>query len=87
MSLWAFQEKLDAWGHFYTRYRNINALQLHFSQQLDKLVANGFIELKPDPGEAAALGITVRDSKNVVAGSEIRAGGDVIVGDRHTVQR
>jgi eukaryotic-like serine/threonine-protein kinase len=57
MSLWAFQEKLDALGHFYTRYQNIDQLQLHFSQQLDKLVASGFIEFKPDQ-EAAAPGTT-----------------------------
>lgn len=59
MSLWAFQEKLDALGHFYTRYQNIDALKLHFGQQLDKLVAGGFIEFEPDK-EAAAVGATNR---------------------------
>src|SRR5262245_21396517 len=42
MSLWAFQEKLGALGHFYTIYKNIDELQLKFLQQLDKLAANGF---------------------------------------------
>jgi hypothetical protein len=58
MSLGAFQEKLDALGHFYTRYKNINELNFHFDQQLDKLAASGFIEFKPDKREAAAPGGT-----------------------------
>jgi len=53
-SLWAFQEKLDALGHFYTVYKNIDGLKFHFNQQLDKLAKNGFIELKSDKGEVAA---------------------------------
>jgi hypothetical protein len=53
-SLWAFQEKLDALGHFYTVYRNIDELKFKFDQQLDKLAAGGFIELKPDRGDAAS---------------------------------
>lgn len=44
MSLFAFQEKLDALGHFYTIYKNADALKHHFNQQLDKLAAKGFIE-------------------------------------------
>lgn len=47
MSLWAFQEKLDALGHFCTRYQTIDGLKLHFGQQLDKLAASGFIEFEP----------------------------------------
>ncbi len=54
MSLFAFQEKLDALGHFYTRYKNTEGLLLHFTQQLDKLAAGGFMEFKPDKGDAAA---------------------------------
>ncbi|TVR65827.1 MAG: hypothetical protein EA420_02395 [Candidatus Competibacteraceae bacterium] len=57
MSLLAFKKKLKVLGHFHTPYRNLDALQLHFSQQLDKLVASGFIEFKPDQ-EAAAPGTT-----------------------------
>lgn len=58
MSLWAFQEKLKALGHFYTTYQNIDTLKLHFNQQLDKLVASGFIEFKPEKGDVAAGGNT-----------------------------
>ncbi len=45
-SLLAFKKKLGTLGHFYTRYKNSDALKFHFAEQLDKLVANGFIELK-----------------------------------------
>jgi hypothetical protein len=84
MSLWAFQEKLDKLGHFYTVYKNIDELKFKFNQQLDKLAANGFIELKRSQDEAATpKGITIRDSKNVVAGSHVdTGGGNFIVGDR-----
>jgi hypothetical protein len=37
-SLWAFQEKLDKLGHFYTRYDNIEHLKLKFRDQLPKLL-------------------------------------------------
>lgn len=52
LSLLAFKKKLAALGHFYTTYENTEGLLLHFSQQLDKLVANGFIEFKPEKGDA-----------------------------------
>ena len=88
MSLWAFQKKLAALGHFYTRYKNIDELQLHFNRQLDKLAANGFIELKPNQDEPAIpTGTTIRNSKNVVAGSHINTGGgDFSVGDHNTTR-
>jgi hypothetical protein len=41
MSLWAFQEKLNALGHFYTVYKNIDELKFKFNKQLDKLATNG----------------------------------------------
>lgn len=47
-SLWAFQNKLDALGHFYTRYQNSAELKWHFGQQLDQLAASGFSERQPD---------------------------------------
>jgi len=53
-SVAAFQKKLNALGHFYTRYRNIDQLKLHFGQQLDKLAANGFIEFPSQDGKPAA---------------------------------
>jgi hypothetical protein len=45
MSLWAFKKKLSSLGHFPTVYKNTGDLKYHFDQQLDKLVASGFIEL------------------------------------------
>jgi hypothetical protein len=81
MSLWAFQEKLDALGHFYTRYRSIDELKLHFGQQLDKLVANGFIEFQPDKGEPAAAGGT-RYQANLTGSGAIAQGGGTAVGAR-----
>lgn len=87
MSLWAFQEKLNALGHFYTRYQNIDELKFKFNRQLDKLAASGFIELKPDQDEPTApSGITIRDS-NVIVNSKIRAGGDVIVGNQNSIKK
>jgi hypothetical protein len=67
MSLWAFQEKLDALGHFYTRYENIDALQLHFNRQLDKLAASGFIEFNPDTEGSAAYNATLIGSSGAIA--------------------
>lgn len=53
-SLWAFQDKLKALGHFYTVYKNVDELKFKFNQQLDKLASNGFIKFIPDKQEAAA---------------------------------
>lgn len=53
MSLWAFQAKLDALSHFYTRYQNLDTLKFHFNGQLDKLAASGFITFAPDHGAPA----------------------------------
>jgi hypothetical protein len=44
-SLEAFQEKLDALGHYKTVYDNVDRLTAHFGAQLDKLAARGFISL------------------------------------------
>lgn len=41
-SLWAFQEKLSALGHFYTVYRNTEDLLLQFNEQLDRLGEDWF---------------------------------------------
>jgi hypothetical protein len=45
MSLWAFKKKLAALGHFPTIYKDIGDLKYKFDQQLEKLVARGFVEL------------------------------------------
>ncbi len=39
-SLWAFQDKLKALGHFYTPYKNVDELKFHFNRQLEKLAAS-----------------------------------------------
>ena len=54
MSLLAFQEKLRRLGHYQTQYQNVDALKLHFAQQLDKLAANGFITFEPDREDGAS---------------------------------
>jgi hypothetical protein len=84
MSLWAFQKKLQELGHFYTTYKNIDELKLKCDQQLDKLAGTGFIEFKRDKNELEKdSGISISNSKNVVAGSTISTGGDFIVGDNN----
>lgn len=82
-SLWAFQEKLSALGHFYTVYNNIDALKFKFDQQLNKLAANGFIAFQPDNTEAQQnAAIHISHSKNVVVDSTISTGsGDFKLGD------
>lgn len=89
LSLWAFQEKLKAMGHFYTSYKNIDALKFHFNAQLDKLVASGFIEFKAD--ESAVTGgvsyHAINTSNGAIAqggGTAVGAGG-VYVGGQHSV--
>ena len=37
-SLRAFQKKLGSLGHFYTEYKNLDELKLHFSEQLARLL-------------------------------------------------
>ncbi|MEI7724095.1 MAG: TIR domain-containing protein [Bacteroidota bacterium] len=86
MSLWAFQEKMDQLGHFYTVYKNIEGLREHFGNQLDKLVANGFIkfENRSDDKKKDA-GIQIIKSKNVNTGT-IKASGNVIFGDNNSTK-
>lgn len=85
MSLWAFQEKLSALGHFYTVYENIDELKFKFNQQLDKLASNGFIEFGPEKGQAAAtpnvqINTTVTGGAVGVAGAQNVSTGSLIVG-------
>ena len=59
MSLLLFKKKVAALGHFYTTYKNVEGLQLHFLQQLDKLVANGFIKFPlQDAADGRTGGVT-----------------------------
>jgi hypothetical protein len=48
--LWAFEDKLKELNHYKTEYHTIEGLREHFSNQLDKLAASGFLELQPDSG-------------------------------------
>jgi hypothetical protein len=73
MSLWAFQEKLRALGHFYTVYKNVDELKFKFNQQLDKLASSGFIEIAPEKGQAAA-------SPNVQINATVTGGTVGVVG-------
>lgn len=83
MSLWAFQAKLKELEHFQTLYKNTDGLLLHFSDQLDKLAAAGFIEFKADASTGAAAGATnVSNSTGVVIGNTVNTGGgSFIVGN------
>ena len=89
-SLRAFKEKLAALGHFHTTYKNVEGLLLHFRQQLDKLAADGFIEFRPDAGEAAPASVSyraeVKGSGAVAQGSGAMAvgAGGVNVGGANT---
>jgi hypothetical protein len=80
MSLWAFQEKLSSLGHFYTVYKNVDELKYKFNQQLDKLAANGFIELKWDKNEAAAPGSTQYQANLMGTGAIAQGPGATAVG-------
>lgn len=90
-TLWAFQDKLKALGHFQTEYHNAAELLLHFSQQLDRLVANGFIEFKPDqspPAVSAGTGYraTLAGDGAIAQGAGATAvgAGGVFVGGKNT---
>lgn len=91
MSLWTFQKKLKALGHFQTAYQNADALKLHFNQQLEKLAASGFIAFKQDEDPPGAPGgnrhrATVSGSGAIAQGpgaTAVGAGG-VYVGGRNT---
>lgn len=64
LSLLNFKEKLDKLGHFYTSYKNIEEFQLKFSQQLEKLVATGFIEFN-QPSDLKEKNIVKKDIERV----------------------
>ena len=79
-SLWAFQEKLSALGHFKTVYKNVDQLKLHFTQQLDKLAENKFIELKPDGGNATTPGTTTYHANVTGSGAIAQGPGSTAIG-------
>jgi energy-coupling factor transporter ATP-binding protein EcfA2 len=84
-SLWAFQEKLSALGHFYTVYKNVDELKFKFNQQLDKLAASGFIEIDPERERSASapsvqINATVTGGVVGVAGAQNVSIGSLNVG-------
>jgi hypothetical protein len=81
-SLLDFQEKLKALGHFYTIYKNIDELKFKFSQQLDKLASNGFIEFSPEKAVSPSVLInaTVTGGTVGVAGAQNVSIGSLNVG-------
>lgn len=89
-SVAAFQKKLGAMGHFYTRYKNIEDLKYQFDRQLDKLAANGFVEFKFDKSEIVVPSINYNAA--VTGGGAIAQGkgaqavgkGGVIIGGSNT---
>jgi hypothetical protein len=95
-SLLAFKKKLAALGHYVTVYKNIDELKLKFNQQLDKLAATGFIELKWDKSETAAPAPTYQATLTgsgaiaqgqgaaAVGAGGIAVGGDYVGRDRIT---
>jgi hypothetical protein len=50
-SLAAFQARLRALQHYQTCYKNTEGLLYHFSGQLDRLAAAGFIAFEPNPAD------------------------------------
>jgi hypothetical protein len=85
MSLWAFQEKLSALGHFYTVYKNVDELKFKFNQQLDKLASKGFVEFQPDKEQSDAppsvqINATVTGGTVGVAGAQTVSIGSLHVG-------
>jgi hypothetical protein len=84
-SLWAFQDKLKAMGHFYTVYKNVDELKYKFGQQLEKLASNGFIEFAPEKGQAIGapnvqINTTVTGGTVGVAGAQNVSIGSLNVG-------
>jgi hypothetical protein len=82
MSVLAFQAKLDALGHFHTRYKNSDELKFHFNRQLDKLVAEGFIEFRPDKEAAVATRSTTYNANVAGSGAIAQGAGATAIGAR-----
>ncbi|MEO8109653.1 MAG: hypothetical protein ABI594_06475 [Ginsengibacter sp.] len=74
-SLIKFKKRLEKLGHFCTTYKNIEELQLKFTNQLEKLVANGFIEFNHS--------IDIKE-KNIVR-KDIERVKNIHIGDKETI--
>lgn len=69
LSLFDFKKRLASLGHFFTIYSNSEELQLKFNQQLEKLVANGFIRFsnpskKDSSGKSPTNTIKIKGDSN-----------------------
>ncbi|MEA5462412.1 hypothetical protein [Leptothoe sp. PORK10 BA2] len=70
-SLWAFEDKLKELKHYKTEYKTIEGLREHFGNQLDKLAASGFLELKTDDrAQGAADGPSGSTEKTVTVSGD-----------------
>lgn len=84
-SLWAFEDKLLSLGHYKTRFKGPDDLNLHFSEQLDKLYAADFKRLDKAPDTSQTTTVTqITNSKNVITGNITSNGGGITVGDNNT---
>lgn len=84
----AFLARLKALGHYETRYDSVDTLLLHFWQQLDKLVANGFIRFpaEGDAGTGIRYQATQHGSGAIAqgAGAKAVAPGGVLIEGHNT---
>lgn len=70
-SLKLFKERLSHLGHFFTSYKNIEGLQLHFMEQLEKLERNGFLTKETKSSKAPSPDVNTLDIiKNKIAKGE-----------------
>lgn len=84
-SLKAFQAKLRALRHYQTTYTSTATLELHFTQQLDKLVANGFIAFNPEDAATADRYQATLSGDGAIAqgdGAMAAGAGGVVVGGK-----
>lgn len=92
-SLYAFRSKLKKLGHFYTSYKNQDALCRHFGDQLEKLALAGAFGTLPGPETAASLAAaaptntaTLHGGGAIAQGTNAQAvgqGGFIVNGDNH----
>ena len=80
LSLLLFKKKLKALGHFHTTYKNVEGLQLHFLKQLDKMVANGFIEFPAQDAASGGQGSVTHQAHLVGDGAIAQGAGAMAVG-------
>ena len=80
LSLLLFKKKLKALGHFHTTYKNVEGLQLHFLKQLDKMVANGFIQFPAQDAAGGGRGNVTQHAQLAGDGASAQGAGAMAVG-------